>query len=227
MAVTKQTVIKADSIQDTSGNILSEKENIFTKKTAFNKDFGKTQGTVLEGNSPAGTITNTDIDNWNITSKMYGVEWDTNQAASAVIRIGNLNLHANLPIQSLMKRCLLLDNGTVNYYLSSTDSTKKADGSNAVLDGTDGQVMVEIPEHYRKHEKEGTKERVLLSIYPISGFKKIQKTYISAYEATVERSTNKLSSVVNTTANYRGGNNNATNDANPNTLLGRPASSFS
>ncbi len=33
--------------------------------------------------------------------------------------------------------------------------------------------------------------------------------YVSAYEATVQRSTNKLSSVVNTTADYRGGANQA------------------
>ena len=50
-----------------------------------------------------------------------------------------------------MKRCLLLDNGTVNYYLDPNDSTLKEDGSPAVLDGTDGQVMVEIPKFwYRK-----------------------------------------------------------------------------
>jgi hypothetical protein len=50
-----------------------------------------------------------------------------------------------------MKRCLLLDDGTVNYYLDPNDSTLKEDGSPAVLDGSDGQVMVEIPKFwYRK-----------------------------------------------------------------------------
>lgn len=52
---------------------------------------------------------------------------------------------------SKMKRCLLLDDGTVNYYLDPNDSTLKEDGSPAVLDGADGQVMVEIPKFwYRK-----------------------------------------------------------------------------
>ena len=41
------------------------------------------------------------------------------------------------------------------------------------------------------------------------------------------RSTSKLSSVLNLTADYRGGNNNATNDANSKkTLLGKPATSI-
>jgi hypothetical protein len=52
----------------------------------------------------------------------------------------------------------LNDDGTVNYYLNRTDSTKKADGSAAVLDGTDGQVMVEIPEFWIKFETDGNLE---------------------------------------------------------------------
>lgn len=52
------------------------------------------------------------------------------------------------PIHERMRRCLLNDDGTVNYYLSLNDSTLKADGTAAVLDGTDGQVMVEIPKCY-------------------------------------------------------------------------------
>ena len=223
----QQTVIKADSIEDTSGNVLSAKENLITKKTAFNKDFGKTIGTVLEGNAPAGTITIDDIKNWNNAYKVYGVEWDTTAASTVMNRIGNLALHASLPVQSLMRRCLLLDNGTVNYYLLATDSTKKADGTAATLDGTDGQVMVEIPEHYRLFETEGNKQRAIISLFPAAGFSRVPKMYVSAYEAAVQRSTSKLASVVNTTADYRGGNNNAANDANNNTLLGMAASQLS
>jgi hypothetical protein len=142
-------------------------------------------------------------------------------------RIGNLALHTTLPVHSLMKRCLLLDSGLVNYYLLETDSTKKADGTAAILDGTDGQVMVEIPEHYRLFESEGTKRRVLISLFPASGFVRVPKSYVSAYEAAVQRSTSKLASVVNLTTDYRGGNNSATNDANNNTFLGRAATSIS
>ncbi|MGM0642111.1 MAG: hypothetical protein ACQESN_11890 [Thermotogota bacterium] len=54
-----------------------------------------------------------------------------------------------------MRRCLLLDDGTVNYYLDSNDSTLKEDGTDAVLDGSDGQVMVEIPKFWYKKEIDG------------------------------------------------------------------------
>jgi hypothetical protein len=50
--------------------------------------------------------------------------------------------------------------------------------------------------------------------------------YISAYEATVQRSTNKLASVVNYGIDYRGGNNDSSLDASQKSLLGRPASSL-
>ncbi len=53
-------------------------------------------------------------------------------------------------VHSSMRRCLLLDNGTVNYYLDSNNSALKADGTVAVLTGADGQVMVEIPKCYVK-----------------------------------------------------------------------------
>lgn len=54
-----------------------------------------------------------------------------------------------------------------------------------------------------------------------------EKCYISAYEATVQRSTGKLASVVNTSADYRGGNNQADWDALPKTQLGKPATYMS
>lgn len=160
------------------------------------------------------------------TGQWYGVEWDTTVSSSALTRIGNMSLHYLLPIQSKMRRCLLLDNGTVNYYLHPTDSTKKEDGSNAILDGTDGQVMVEIPEFYYEFQSNLTKNRVLLSEYPILK-NKSNKVYISAYEAALDRTNLKLSSVVNNTAQFRGGNNAAANDGTSKTLLGRPVTATS
>ena len=46
--------------------------------------------------------------------------------------------------------------------------------------------------------------------------------YVSAYEASLQRSTNKLSSVVNMSVDYRGGNNTEGYDGTYRTLLGRP-----
>ena len=50
--------------------------------------------------------------------------------------------------------------------------------------------------------------------------------YVSAYEAALQRSTNKLCSVVNDSADYRGGNNNAAWDGTYRSLLGRPATNI-
>jgi hypothetical protein len=156
----------------------------------------------------------------------YGVEWDTTIQLSAITRIGKTTLHQSLPIQSGMRRCLLNDDGQVNYYLDPSNSTLLDNGAPADLTGASGQVMVEIPAHYEKFEMEGTKRRCKLSQYALPGFYYIPKMYISAYEATLDRTvplTPKLCSVVNTTTNFRGGNNTAAWDAETRTLLGRPA----
>ena len=160
----------------------------------------------------------------------YGVEWDITNSSTRCTRIGNMSLHVSLPVQSGMRRCLLNDDGSVNYYLSDTDSTKKADGTDAVLDGTDGMVMVEIPAHWRRFEQDGNIMRVWLSTVALPGFHFVPKCYRSAYEAAVDRTvsaTPKLASVVNTSASFRGGNNNADWDGTYRSLLGMPATYIS
>lgn len=151
---------------------------------------------------------------------VYGVEWNVNQTSSDVKRIGIPELHRTLPCHQL-RGCLLADNGTVNEYLPQDDWTS------ATRDGSKGQVMVEIPEMWMKFEIDGDMRRVLLSPVAIGGFKHYQKRYVSAYEATVQRSTNKLASVVNTTEDYRGGRNDASLDDTAYTLLGKPAGDYS
>jgi hypothetical protein len=81
-----------------------------------------------------------------------GVGW--NQGEDEVYRLSASRNFNRLDFDTLapwvnIKRCLLNDDGTVNYYLHPTNSALKADGVTAsVLDGTDGQVMVEIPKFY-------------------------------------------------------------------------------
>ncbi len=160
----------------------------------------------------------------------YGIEWDSTVASSACTRIGRPELHVSLPIQSKMRRCILRDNGMVAYYLHANDSTKRDTGAAANLDGTDGQVMVEIPAHYRKFEVDGTKFRCLLSEHALPGFHLVPLAYRSAYEAAVDRTvsaTPKLASVVNTSEAFRGGGNNSDWDGTYRTLLGRPATCLS
>lgn len=151
----------------------------------------------------------------------YGVEFDTTISSPTCTRIGNTDLHKSLPIQSRMRGCLLDDDGNVVEYLDPNDWT----GNDRT--GLRGQVMVEIPMHYRKFETEGTKRRVMISELPIPGYDVVPKAYVSAYEATVERSTSKLCSVANINEDYRGGNNNSSLDGQYNSFLGRPATSIS
>ena len=88
----------------------------------------------------------------------YGIEWDVNSADPACVRIGRQEYHATLPLHVKMRRCVQRDDRTVAYYLHPMDSTRKEDGSPAKLDGTDGQVMVEIPRHWRRFETEAEKK---------------------------------------------------------------------
>lgn len=157
----------------------------------------------------------------------YGIEWDKTVSNPIPTRIGKTELHQSLPVQSLMRRCILKDDGTVNYYLHANDSSKRDNGAAANLTGADGQFMVELPDAYMRFEMDGNKCRALMSDRPLPGFIKWRKDYVSADEACVQRSTNKLCAVVNTDADYRGGNNNATFDTTDHTLLGRPATFIS
>jgi len=164
---------------------------------------------------------------WDDTLPWYGIEWDFNNPNPVVTRIGNLSLHASLPIQSLMAGCLLLDNGTVNYWLKPDDWTKKADGSASDLTGADGQVMVYVPQHWVKYEESLFMRRVKLSATAQDGFTQVPAFYVSAFEASVNRTTSKMASVVNTTADYRGGNNTSAWDGTYRSLLGKPVTNQS
>lgn len=158
---------------------------------------------------------------------IYGIEYDKTHAAPEVTRVGEMGLHASLPVQSKMRRCLLDDLGNVNYYLDANDSTLREDGTPAILDGSHGQVMVEIPRHWRKFEESGNIQRALISLSPFSGAHEVPKMYVSAYKAALDRVGNKLSSVVNATADYRGGNNQAEWDLLGSSQLKKPATVIS
>lgn len=156
----------------------------------------------------------------------YGISYVTTNPSPTLTRIGNANLHKVLPIQNKMKGCLLTDAITVNYYLDPLDWSKNITGGTSNLDGTDGQVMIEKPTLYWKFETSGTTNYVKISEYPLAGFSQKPKCYIGAYEAALQRSNSKLASVVNTTTDFRGGNNTSAWDAASNSLLGKPATNY-
>lgn len=154
----------------------------------------------------------------------YGVSWQTGSLNATLARIGNLDLHRTLPIQNKMRGCTLADDGTVNHYFKD-DWSANEDGTPIKKDGSDGMVMIEIPEFYVKCQSKNGIDSMSISEYALDGYTLVKKQYVSAYEATVDRTksdTLKLASVVNTTANFRGGNNDASKDEAENTQLGMP-----
>ena len=166
-------------------------------------------------------------------AQWYGVKRLVGQTSPTLTRIGgNMDLHkanGGLPVHAKMRRCLV-KNGAVNYYLHATDSRLRDTGSLAVLDGTDGDVMVEIPAFYIRFYSEvsGTDvyNCVAVSEFALPGFKLVEKHYISAYEASLDRTNLKAYSVANNTTTFRGGNNNAAYDAGVNSLLGMPVTNL-
>lgn len=104
---------------------------------------------------------------------VYGVNWnpttDTYERTGIAAGVALSTSYAGV-IQTKMKRCVLNADGTVKYYLSATDSTKKADGSAAIIDGTDGNVMVEIPKFWYKYENVGGVHKWLISDAAQTGY---------------------------------------------------------
>lgn len=129
-------------------------------------------------------------DVWN-QYPIYGVMWDP--TSEKYERLGSLAIYSPdaivpesaMPIQKEMRRCVVDPNtGNVVYYLDEYDTTKKENGDSAVLDGTDGDVMVEIPAHYyREIVDENGVYWWWISKISKPGFTAVPKQYIGAYGA--------------------------------------------
>ena len=120
----------------------------------------------------------------------YGVQGDFTSKDSNLVRVGNLDLHRTLPIQSKLKRFVENLDGSVKYYLHQNDSRKKDSGAAATIDSTDGNVMLEIPEYYVKVEIQGTKWIYAISEYPLPGFQRVSRKAISPWYGTIDTQTN-------------------------------------
>lgn len=155
----------------------------------------------------------------------YGVEWDMASSSPDGKRVGNMQLHRELPVQSKMRRCLLDRDGGVKEYL---DNELSWGGSYL-----DYAVMTEMPEHWYKLYFNGTKFRMMLSEIPLPGYKHVDKFYISTYEARMYRTDNLLCSAAGASklsdpnsTNFRGGDNTAEWDDTYRSLLGRPVTNL-
>ena len=160
------------------------------------------------------------------SDKWYGVEWDITSSSPECTRIGNMEMHRTLPIQNSMRGCLLSDSGAVNQYLNGNTWA----GQDRT--GASGQVQVEVDNFYIRCETDGNIRRCMMSETPLPGFFRFQsvdkeKTFLAPYFASLDRNTYKLCSVVNTTAAYRGGGNQADWDNTWRSQLGRPVTGVS
>lgn len=120
----------------------------------------------------------------------YGVQGDFTSRDYKLKRVGNLDLHKTLPIQAKLKRFVENTDGSVKFYLHPNDSRKKESGAAAVIDSTDGNVMLEKPDYYFRFEIEGTKWIRAYSEYPLPGFVKMERKTVSPWFATVDLTTN-------------------------------------
>lgn len=153
----------------------------------------------------------------------YGVEWDMASSSPDGKRVGNMQLHRELPIQSKMRMCEVDKLGAVTA-ASVTGMVQRLDGS----------IMTEIPEHWYKLYTNGTKFRMMLSEIPLPGYNHIDKFYISTYEACISRSEGKLwsenlyaySDGNSSLNNLRGGDNTSDWDGTYRSLLKRPVTNL-
>lgn len=152
----------------------------------------------------------------------YGVEWDTASSSPDGVRVGNMQLHRELPVQSKMRVCEVDDLGAVT-----------AASVSGMVQRAQGNIMTEIPEHWYKLYTNGTKFRMMLSEIPLPGYKHVDKFYISTYEACIARNEKKLWSEnlyaysdESSLINLRGGDNTAEWDGTYRSLLGRPVTNL-
>ena len=122
----------------------------------------------------------------------YGVEWDKASSDPALTRLGSAegmtqgSDFSSVGPWGLMRRCNLNDDGTVANYHGDSGYTE---------DGSNGQVMVEIPKFYYKVVNEtgymrwwiSPENRVGYSVHPafVRGGTELDYIYPAAYEATV------------------------------------------
>lgn len=149
----------------------------------------------------------------------YGVEWDTASSSPDGVRVGNMQLHRELPIQSKLRSVILDNNGGIKNYLNNSN------WGNIDTEYLTESIMTEIPEHWYKFYQDGTKFRMMLSAIPLPGYNHIDQFYISSFESGIDRGSSTLISsygVGSTNVNKRGGDNTSKWDGTYRSLLGCP-----
>lgn len=149
-----------------------------------------------------GNIKTLDAPDW------YGVSWSETSSNPDCTRIGNMDMHRTLPIQSMMKGYIYFKDG--NRMLKLNDSWTKCENYSAggwrdvdtLLEDNNINVMIKIPEFWWIDDYVESTETHNLKICPHAkpGWHHHKEAYVSAYEGYIDgnyyrSSKNKIPSV--------------------------------
>lgn len=141
----------------------------------------------------------------------YGVSWSETSSNPDCTRIGNMDMHRSLPIQSMMKGYIYFKDGNPLYrMLKLNDSWTKCENYSAggwidvstLLEDNNVNVMIKIPEFWWIDDYVESTETHNLKICPHAkpGWHHHKEAYVSAYEGYIDgnyyrSSKNKIPSV--------------------------------
>lgn len=161
--------------------------------------------TTRPSNFVLGEIVTLDAPDW------YGVQWSETSSDPDCTRIGNMDMHRTLPIQSMMKGYIYFKDGNPLYrMLKLNDSWTKCENYSAggwrdvstLLEDTNVNVMIKIPEFWWIDDYIESTETHNLKICPHAkpGWHHHKEAYVSAYEGYIDgnyyrSSKNKIPSV--------------------------------
>lgn len=161
--------------------------------------------TTKPDNFVLGEIVTLDAPDW------YGVSWSETSSNPDCTRIGNMDMHRSLPIQSMMKGYLYFKDGNPLYrMLKLNDSWTKCENYSAggwrdvdtLLEDNNINVMIKIPEFWWIDDYVESTETHNLKICPHAkpGWHHHKEAYVSAYEGYIDgnyyrSSKNKIPSV--------------------------------
>lgn len=151
------------------------------------------------------------ISQYDALEDWYGVSWSETSSNPDCTRIGNMDMHRSLPIQSMMKGYLYFKDGNPLYrMLKLNDSWTKCENYSAggwrdvdtLLEDNNINVMIKIPEFWWIDDYIESTETHNLKICPHAkpGWYHHKEAYVSAYEGYIDgnyyrSSKNKIPSV--------------------------------
>lgn len=155
----------------------------------------------------------------------YGVEWDMALSSPDGKRVGNMQLHRELPVQSKIRGCVLDNSGGVKKYLGASSWSQEDMSIDYLLEA----IMAEMDRFWIRFYIKGLKFGCMMSDTPMPGYTYINKRYMSAFEGGIDRPSMTLLSaygVGSTNVNRRGGDNTSDWDGTYRSLLGRPVTNL-